>query len=186
MHISQNSDMKKILIVVLLILAAALAWFVWGRSEGSSIPGGKRYTNSDYAFTLDYPKGYELTERIVSEPVEHTSITIIDKDDLPPPENGEGPTAITLDIYALNGFSSLEQWIQANPVSNFALGPQTMATTTVNSRLAYTYEWDGLYRGKTTAFMHNGNVFLASVTYLEPTDPIVTDYQQVLSSILLK
>lgn len=192
-RIRKSLNMKRIVTIVLLVLVAGiLAWLAWGRDRsaqseesnyGSNTPS---YVNENYGIGFDFPDGYKRSERVVREPVEHYSITFIRAEDLPAPQGGEGPTSINIDIYSLGSAANLEEWIRTNQASNFAIGPGELNRTTVDGAEALSYTWDGLYPGRTTAFLHNGNVFLVSGTYLAPEDKIVSDYRALVDSIELQ
>lgn len=145
------------------------------------------YHNSVYGISFSYPKGYVLSEgeRGNAERA-HYAIVLIAETDAAPPVNGEGPTAITIDIYQNNlDKQSLLGWLKGTAVSNFKLGDGTYVTTTVQGKEAVAYRWSGLYEGETTAFLHKENVIAASVTWLTPEDKIVANYRELISSVRL-
>ena len=146
------------------------------------------YVSETYGIAFDYPEGYVLEqgERGTGER-RHYAITLIKETDLPPAANGEGPTAITIDIYQNDIENlSLNEWLTGTNQSNFKLGDGTYASTTVDGASAVAYRWSGLYEGETTALIHKDNVVALSVTFLTPEDAIIDVYRDILDSIGLK
>lgn len=145
------------------------------------------YANGTYAMSFPYSGDYLVSEGERGTPqAPHYAIILTHRDDADLPLGGEGPTTISIDIYpnAPNP-KSLEAWLVSSPESNFALGPQEFSESVVSGEPALSYRWSGLYEGETTAFLHDGNVVLVSVTYLSPDDTIVSDYRTLLSGFTL-
>ncbi|MBP9817040.1 MAG: hypothetical protein KBD05_03370 [Candidatus Pacebacteria bacterium] len=140
------------------------------------------YTNDVYNFSFSYPDGYVITESTVG--TDHYAIRLVKEEDAVPPENGEGPTGITIDIYTNNALS-LSEWVTTAALSNFALGDKTSTPTSVSGVSAVQYRWSGLYEGETTAVLHKGNVIAVSVMRINPEDHTEA-YKEVLSSLTLK
>ncbi len=178
-------------IVIILALLVTGAFFYGGNlfmppQEGAT--GQNLYANGTYGLSFQYPANYLLTEREVGNAERgHYTITLVQEADATPPENGEGPTAITIDMYQ-NGIDNLTllAWLTATNDSNFKLGDGTYASTTVDGTEAVSYHWSGLYEGETTAFLHNGNIVAVSVTYLTREDQIRADYYALLAFLNLE
>lgn len=176
-------------IVLILVLLIAGAYF-YGKQmftqEPVAIPGAtgeNLYANGTYGFSFVYPDYYVLTEQEVGNAERmHYAVTLVDTDDTVLPEGGEGPTAITIDVYQNNlDKQTLDDWLETNQ-SNFKLGAGTRAVTSVGGKEAITYSWSGLYEGETTAFIHGDNIIAISVTYFSRTDQIRADYLALLAS----
>lgn len=177
-----------ILIVLALVVVGAVSYVLFAKKVFSPteplLPGAgtasQRYTNSEYDFRFGYPEGYVLTER--SEEDRYT-ITLVHTEDAVPPEGGEGPTAITIDVYQRDpSTQSLLDWMTTTSASNYQLGSRAYTQTTVAGESAYEYTWSGLYEGKTTVLLHNDAVIAISVTWMTPQDEILDEYEQVLRS----
>ncbi len=137
-----------------------------------------------------YPQNYFVTEKEVGngERRQHLIMLVEDipgnRDLLEGKIVGEGPTAITFDVFQ-NNFEKLSavQWIKGNSNSNFKLSDGTYKKTTVAGAEAVSYTWDGLYRGDSTVFEHKQNIIMATVTYLESDDDIRVVFGEVMKSL---
>lgn len=171
-------------IVIILALLITGAFFYGGNllmPPQQQASDQNIYANGVYGITFQYPSRYLLVEQEVA--TGHYAITLIEETNATLPENGEGPTAITIDIY--EGNDSLTEWLATNE-SNFGLGDGTHASTSVSGAEALSYRWSGLYEGETTAFLHNGNVIAISVTYMSREDTIRADYYALLATLNLE
>ena len=175
-------------LVFLIILGVGVYVFMsepWQRPA----PPSSTYANSVYGISFSYPAGCVLDEREAGNGERSRYvITLISGEALANiPQDGEGPPAITIDIFQNNlDKQKVEEWIRGNSFSNFKLSPDdALASTTVAGRDAYAYTWDGLYRGESTVFAHKDNIIMASVTYLSPEDAIRPDFFQILASLAL-
>ena len=155
-------------------------------------PGGisedlRTYQSEVYGFSFSYPDAYTLSEQEVGTGERsHYSVVLTQTRDLPPPENGEGPPTISVDVYQNNiDWLSLIDWLTRTNFSNFKLSNGTYASTSVSGVEAVRYRWSGLYEGYTVAFSHRDSIVAVSGTYLTPSDAIVEDFESVLSSIRL-
>lgn len=183
-------------LVILVAILGGLLWLVapdtpqpTNNGTPTTTPSTlQTYSNDTYGISFSYPDEYELSEREAGTAQRwHHVITLMRKEDLPPPEGGEGPPAITFDIYQNNlDKMSLNQWLTGTNASNFKLGNGTFSSTTVNGREAVSYSWSGLYEGRTVAFLHKDAVVAVSGTALMPTDPIYADFDAVVRSIQLR
>jgi hypothetical protein len=175
-------------LVFLIILGVGVYVFMsapWQRPA----PPPSTYLSSIYGISFSYPETYALQEREVGNGERyHYVITLIDKDALANvPVDGEGPPAISIDIYQNNlDKQKAEEWIRGSGFSNFKLSPDgAIRTTTAAGVPAYSYTWDGLYRGESVVFAHKGNIIMASVSYLSAEDAIRSDFSNILASLAL-
>ena len=100
-----------------------------------------------------------------------------------PPEGGEGPTTINLDIYQNNLDNlSIERWIKETSNSNYKLGDGKLTSTSVDGLDALTYNWDGLYQGQTIVFAYKDNIYALSATHMTPNDQILKDFDLVYNT----
>lgn len=171
----------------------AIVWLVV-RNEAPSAPipiqpTEETYTNAEFGLSFAYPSNYVRTERDepgTAERRRHT-ITLVRRDDLPPPEAGEGPPALTVQLFQ-NDLDTLstESWVRGSNDSNFKLSPnQELTPITVSGKPAVAYRWDGLYTGRTVAYADERWIYAFSVTYLDPSDTIVSDFDRLLSSVVI-
>ncbi len=185
-----NENMKKLAgyIIALVTLAAAaygLTSVLWLPASVSMLG----YENAQYGITFSYPDSYSIDGREVGNGERgHFAITLIaKKDKARVPTGGEGPPAITIDIYQNNlDKLSVENWIRNTSASNFKLSLNGKLTPIVAAGVkGFYYQWDGLYRGESTVIAHEGNILVFTATYLDAGDQIRTDFGQILSSVVL-
>lgn len=181
--------MNKNTIIALAIVAVAalgaLAYFV--TMSGEDAPRAvQTFVSDEHGIGFEYPEGYALEER--EEEGRHV-IVLADAEALAEaPQNGEGPTSITIEIYdgALDG-RTLERWIREAQVSNFQLSPDGVLTeTSLAGEPALAYGWDGLYRGNSIALSRGEDVYVLSVTYLETSDQIRADFAGVAATFMIR
>lgn len=167
----------------IIILIIVCGFFVIKNIKEVTVPnvdvGLKKYSSSDYGVSFFYPSEYILTELDVpgSEMRKHHIITLVNKKDLPAPDGGEGPTAISVDIYQNNlDKQTTEGWIRNSSISNFKLSGGNLASTTLGGMEALSYRWSGLYEGTTVVTSNPNWVYAFTVTYLEIGAPIIQDF----------
>lgn len=166
----------------LVVLLIAVAGFYAYRTFATPMVP---YTNADYGIAFEYPASYALEEY---RSADRLSIVLADKEALASaPQNGEGPTAITFDIFENpRGLTPLA-WARATPASNFQLSPdQALASSTQAEAEAIAYMWDGLYRGESYVFESGTRIVMASVTMMAPTDQIRADFEKILRTLELE
>jgi hypothetical protein len=190
--------MRKIIPTIIIIALAAWAVYYFTIRSTDSVPVDgtptatssdmQTYDNAARGISFVYPEGYVVSEeeRGTGERG-HYSIMLVRDEDRVPPVNGEGPTAITFDIYQNNiDKQSLVTWLNNSSASNFKLSNGAYASTTVAGQPAVTYAWSGLYEGKTVAFLHKDSIVALSVTYMNPDDSNLGVYDIVRTSLKLK
>jgi hypothetical protein len=180
--------MKPVILGIIVVLALVVTGYLfWGSPaaapEAPTAKDMNLYANGTYGLSFSYPENYILSEQEAGPG--HYAITLILEEDAVPVVNGEGPTAITFDIYDHKEGGTLSDWLTRQE-SNFQISDGTYASTTVGDVEAVHYGWSGLYEGETTAFMHEGKVIAASVTYRSPSDEIRNVYEAVLESLTLR
>lgn len=180
-------------IVLIFVLALGVALWVLFPKEQPETPNvplvqDNMYTSEKFGISFSYPNAYVLTEREVGNGERgHYAIVLTRVNDMPVPENGEGPPTITLDIFQNNlDKLTLDAWLTGTNFSNFKLGNGQKASTTVDGTTGVRYDWSGLYEANSVVFLHRDNVVMVSGTYLNPADAIVSDFEDVLASIKLR
>lgn len=175
-------------IVLVLIILAGVAFFMRGGTQGvnEQVPV-KSYFHEEFGITFDYPDGYTISEYDLegSAARKRHLITLVRNEDLPAPEGGEGPPAISIMIVQ-NDLDRLttRQWVEGSADSNFKLSPdQGTAEVNVGGLPGIVYRWDGLYQGETTAVATPKWVYAFSVTFLNEDDRIVADYRAIINSV---
>ncbi len=163
---------------------------VIGENVPDVTPTTQSYQSSVYGLSFTYPDTYVLIERDegTGERARHV-IVLMDKDDAANvPQNGEGPTTITIDIFDNRiDAIALESWIKNTSASNYKLSPdQELASTSVSGAPGLSYVWDGLYRGESTVIAHKNDIVMFSVTYMDSTAQIRDDFRSLLSTVSLK
>lgn len=175
---------------ILIATAALFTGFLllaWNNPIPDSGTKNHTYTSEKYGISFSYPDDYVLSEQTMpgGGEREHHSITIIHKNNLPVPTDGEGPPAITIDIYQNNlDKLSTESWIRNTPASNFKLSSeQRLSSLTIAGKPALSYRWSGLYEGTTIVLADDMWIYALSVTYLSPGDDIIQDFVSLRESI---
>ncbi|MDB5238169.1 MAG: hypothetical protein JWM46_439 [Candidatus Kaiserbacteria bacterium] len=152
------------------------------------------YTSSTYGITFNYPSNYTLSQKDVKTDASnkvsaHHAITLV-SNSAKAVNNGEGPTAITIDIYPNPKKLLVQDWIKNTDASNYKLAVdpkmQDALVGNMGGTNAYAYTWSGLYNGNSFVFTHKNNIVMASVTYLTTKDVILNDFIQIMSTLRLK
>jgi hypothetical protein len=180
-------------LVLALFAGGAYAYFARDVStENPRVSSGQlqTYVNTDYGTSFQYPENYVVEGRNTGNGErERYTVTLMDRaaaENIP--QNGEGPTAITVDIFQNDlDEQTPENWIKNNNNSNYKLSPDGVLTpTAVDGSPAFAYGWDGLYLGNSIVFSHSGNIVMLSVTFLTPDDVILGDFAVVVASMQLE
>jgi hypothetical protein len=185
--------MKSLMIGIVVLIAVAMFAYtfflkqVMAPAPSSLEDQGAVYENKRFGLSFVVPLGYVLSEgEAGTNERKHHVITLIRKEDIPPPVNGEGPPSITINVYQNNlDTLTLDDWLVGRNESNFKLGDGTSARTSVDGKEAVSYRWSGLYEAQTVAFLHTQSVVAVSVTYLDLSDDHVDAYLNLLTSISL-
>lgn len=146
----------------------------------------QQYSSAEYGISFAYPESYVLEERDTpgSAMRKHHVITLMRKADLPPPVDGEGPPAITIEMYQNDlDKQTTEGWIRNTSASNWKLGEGTLTEITVAGLPALSYRWSGLYNGTTIAHAGPRWVYVFTVTYLEMGADIIQDFVAIRESV---
>lgn len=156
------------------------------------LEGLSSYKNDTYGVSFTYPKELYLEEKEVGNAERgHYVISLTENTDTNKKLRkggiiGEGPTAITLDIFQNNiDKTLLVDWIKGVSYSNFKLSNGVYATTSIAGVTGYMYDWDGLYRGHSIVFAYKESIVMVSVTNLTPEDKLLKDFQIIISSLVL-
>ena len=180
--------MYRLLFSLFLVLFAVGAYRISSTPPSSQAVAPVRYENAQYGIVFTYPSSYELQERDVEDGRHHHTIVLVDKEALASTSaGGEGPPVISIDVFKNNfDTQSLTTWIRNSSNSNYKLGTDGyLATTTLAGEKAFSYTWEGLYRGESMALAHNDNTILCSVMFDSLGDKIRQDFYTMLSTLSL-
>ncbi len=187
------------LVVIATVAVVGIAGFVIYRSgalsgidgSGVTLPTStKTYESPAYGIAFQYPDTYAIQEHDApgSALRKHHSVVLMDRVAASStPEGGEGPTAITIDIFQ-NDLDklSVENWVRNTSNSNFKLSVDgNLVPLQIAGKQALGYTWDGLYRGDSVVLDHNKNIVMLSVTYNETSDQIHKDFAYILATLQL-
>lgn len=186
---------KKIILVLTVILLAGIAGtqyylkrinteeIVIENREEEKVPQFKTFKSDKYGFSFSYPDDYVLTDKEVGDSNRrYNAVVLIHKNDAAPRPNGEGPTAITIDVYPNIEGQTVLEWLTFSNQSNYNLKKAPYAPTSLGGEPGITYKWSGLYEGQTVAFNYEDFIVAMSVTYFEESDKIVKDFEKVKST----
>lgn len=180
-----NTRYISIALILLVIIAGGLFFAeraVAPENGAQNQSGLQKYSSEKYGISFSYPETYELNE--VDAPGNgmriHHSVVLINKADLPLPADGEGPPAITIDIYQNNlDNQTTEGWIKNTSASNFKQSEGKLTETKISGLPALSYRWSGLYEGTTIALAQPNWVYTFTVTYLEMGADIIQDFVKI-------
>jgi hypothetical protein len=169
--------------VIALILVGL--YLIFASRTGEVESETNLYSRAEYGITFEVPDGYRVMEMSYGASNRHS--IILSKADISTiPEGSEGPTAISFDIFTEPSSETIEGWVRDNNISNFNLNGGSFERVSVDDTSAISYNWDGLYRGRSIAFIHRDNVVIVSGTYLEEGDDVYLAFDRVVSSIRLR
>lgn len=185
----KRTTIRNIAIITFLSIIIGIAgYFLFIKKSPNTL---KTYSNSTYGVSFEYPDTYYITEQQLTDPRIATgvAVTLLEKG-VTFPEFGDGPTAITLNIYNqalvdIPNENPLDVWIRSSPFSNFKTATVVAPTqVTLASLDARTYTWDGLYPGTSVVTGNNKNIFMFSVTYNGQTDTMKQqDFAKILTTV---
>ncbi len=179
-----------------VILVISGLWFVMANKaviEPDTKSTWKTYASEKVGITFTYPDKYFLEERELGDGHKGHLAIILTEDTKENQDVREskapgrdGPVAITFDFYQSPDESSILQWVKENKASNFTLSNGTYVETTLASKPAISYSWDGLYQADNIVVAHQDFIASIVVTYITPEDQIRKDFQEIIKTIELK
>lgn len=186
--------MKKapMLLLTILLVIAIPAIIIFLNSEESTLPENdsqenwKTYSSARFGFDLKYPTYYILEEKEIGSG-ERYHYAIIIREDKEIPINGEGPVAITIDVYQNNlDNQTLLNWITSNNNSNYKLSNGTHEATIIGGKEALQYNWSGLYEADTIVTRTKNDIIAFTVTYIDPEEKMRKDFSSIIPTVSFK
>jgi len=169
---------------VVLIIAGSASWYQVTHTKSASNGTGDTVTyTSDFGVKFDYPIDYLLNDKtvrvsLITDTPEHRQLLA---GNLP---GREGPVSIDVSFFEnVDHKGDLKAWIENGKNSLYTLGPKVLVTAVIDGEPGYRYRWSGLYEGETVAVQQGDIVYLFSVSWMNATDPIIADFDQLLTTV---
>lgn len=184
---------KKLIVLIIAIVVLVLCYFLFvRRDEVKPVPVGyEEYSNEEIGISFEYrvePSGYIPIENEVSGK-EIFSLSLFDigayEELIASEDPREGPTAITVQVFERSPQTSLLEWLETEDASNYNLGGMDGRAIEASAVTGLSYNWSGLYEGRSIALPYADGVVILSVTYLTSNDTIINDYVEFLDSVEL-
>ena len=186
--------MPRVLLAVLVLCAVLGALFFAGGLGAERGAQTRAFTFEPIGLRFDYPAKYFVEVQNLGDGHRaHFALvlyedtpenrTLIEYPKSVPPR--EGPPTITIDIFQNNlDASDTEGWVRGSNDSNFKLSPDSvLSPARVGGEAGLRYRWSGLYEGESVAVARPDNIYMFSVTYLSPEDPIRGGFEALLSTV---
>ena len=192
------------LIWLVVIAALVLVGFFFYKSQTASdsmdnvdivspeIPKGKvgmsLYENYLYSFKFEYPENLYMKEQEGVLGKSDLSMVLVEgtKENIDLIEGRysgpgrEGPTMISIDVYKNEKMLSSEEWAKQDV--NWNTGDKEVSFIKVNGIQAVAYSWSGLYEGENVIITKGQKAYVFSVTWMNPEDQILKDFDMILKS----
>ncbi len=189
--------MKKVASVLFaLLVVSAIIYFALDRKV--LVPSGgdvdvQQYTSSDYGVSFNYPSNYFLEEKNVESTSGNHQIVVLTEDT---EENKdiregnspgrEGPTSIMLSVYTNPDSKPLDAFIKDSADLSYQFADRKVSTTSISALETYESTWSGLYEGKSYLVSRGQFVYTVSVTWLDPSDKILTDFADMVRTLVIQ
>lgn len=170
---------------------------IFGNSAGiqgldSEVPeenGIKTFSSPEYKISFDYTSKYIFLDRDLGSPEAPQKAIVMVEDtqrnrdilEGKVAEVGDGPTAITVDIFKNSTALTVDAWVDAN--TNWTSEGNMKEPVTVQGKTGVTYFWDGLYAGKSSVITDGLYTYVFSVTWITEEDQMVKDFEDLLGSV---
>ena len=184
-----NYSMKQSLSIAAIVLVVAAAGLLLWQTEVApgtdGIPAGMLRYSFEEGVSFLYPDTYGLSSRTDGNGERSWDVLVLLPEGYVPPQNGEGPPAISVSVFSNVERYPLETWIKGDAKSNWKLAaPDAMLKNiTVGGEPALAYRYSGLYETNAVAVARGGRLFLFEVGWLAPGDRIVGDFQNLLDTV---
>ena len=181
--------MKTLLLGIALIVVLGLGGVFLGMGKGSTytplvMPQTTQYTSPTAKVSFAYPNSYELQEHPDSFENNPVSVMTLIKKGTVVPDMSEGPVMISVLAVGNASGTPLETWVKEKSISNYYLSQtKTLSQTLVGGEAALAYSYSGLYENDAVAVAHNGKVYLFFVSWMDASDPMRADFQNLLKTV---
>jgi hypothetical protein len=184
-----KNSLLTILVILVLIMVGIAIFKTKDPTPTQNIVGLKTYAADQSKFSFKYPANYYIEEHeagTVAKP-RHSIVLVedtVENRDLLDGQSTiprEGPISITIDVYANPSKLAAADWIKEDP--NWTIRTSELTPQTVGAETGVSYSWSGLYEGRSTVVTRGDLAYVFSVTWLSPTDSIITDYNLLLSTV---
>ncbi len=133
--------------------------------------------------------GYTLMEpeaSVEGGPIK--TLMLVHANDLPqfenPPQGGEGPATITIQVFLNTQKQFPRQWAEANNAySNIGLMMGEVSEAVVGGANAIRYKADGLYASNVAIFASGNKMYVVQGAYRDESDPTARDFESLLNTI---
>lgn len=194
---------QKIFLLIILIGAAIGALslqFYLPRTamapESTSDNSGKQsmlpYRSSSYLLSFEYPSGLYLKEHanVGTEERPQLSVVLVEDNqfnrdllDGKITEATDGPISITIDAYQNPQRLDSEAWAKQD--TNWNISSKILTPTALSGENGFSFNWDGLYPGRSVVIAKGNYAYVLSVTWNSPEDQILKDFEMILNSVKL-
>lgn len=156
-------------------------------SKASMVP----YSNVEGALSFEYPSNLYIKEvkggeknppKLALVLVQNTQENR-DLLDGKITEPREGPTSITIDVYDNKTKLDAKAWVTKS--TNWVIANSATTTVTVAGMSGFSYTWSGLYEGESVVLAKGDKAYVFSMTWLDPNDQIVRDFDMILNSLVI-
>lgn len=142
-----------------------------------------QYASED-GLSFMYPSTYELSSRTEGNGERQWDVLVLLPAGYQAPQGGEGPPAIVVGVYPNPEALGLEQWVRGDNRSNFKLSSdEGLTPTSVGGKPALAYRHSGLYETDAVAVAAGDTVFVFSAGWLDTSDAIRSDFQNLLKTV---
>jgi hypothetical protein len=186
--------------VLAAVLVAAAAVSVAVRPAGTDDPAGRplspaperdvrSYESEALGLRMELPAGYYLHEREPGAPGQpHGSLVLVEdtqenRDVLAglAPLGRETPVGLSVEVHANPAGLPLAAWTDEH--TSWMPEPPRLSPASVGGSPALSYDWDGLYRGRSVVVARPGRVYVFSVTWMTEGDRTLAHFGPLLESV---
>lgn len=187
--------MKKIIACALIVVLGCIFWVVWNKNNANpTISTEKTFVSQKYAIEFLYPALYYLEEKTLgnAEREEYQIVLTEDTKENRDVREGrspgrEGPTAITITLYQ-NDLDKLsaEDFIKNHIGSDYKLATSELVPTVKGNLQGIEYSTTGLYESNSFVVSTPKYVYKFSVTYMNGSERIISDFENMIKTVVLK
>jgi hypothetical protein len=179
-------EKKNIISILLVVVLIGGFWFLSAKASPQ-----KDYVSKDFNLKFKYPEGYYMKDRmdLTNPALKQLAVVLVEDTernrdllDGKVTEATEGPTSITVDVYPNPNNLEIQEWLKQN-TNWLASFSEKSTEIEVGGEKALTFNWDGLYAGKSVVLSKNNMAYILSVTWITPEDKMIKDFDKILNNI---